>query len=471
MASEPAGLARQRPLALAQLPGIAQEAEALGERPVQAHQHGGGDHAEHHRTEQRLAGLLRQQPAAEGGGEQEQAELAGVREAGADPHRHPRGQARGPRQQRDEQALAQDEGGGKTGHRSRLPRERDGIDLHAHAREEQPQQHLAEGADVLLDLVAKLGLAQHHARHEGPDGRAEAGEVRHAGSAQHDQQRREHEELARAHGRHAAQEGPRQPLAGEVEPRHHGGRAPERQRELADGDLASAPGLAHEDEEGERREILEQEHGDGRAAVAAGELELLAELAHDDGGRRHGDGAADHDGRRRREPGGERGPRARRRRQRHLRKRERQHPGPLRQQLGQRELQAHREQQEDHAELGQQPRERGVGQPAERMRPHQQAHEEVAEHGGQAQRAEGREDDDGRPQQRHHLQQRMPFHPRPPSAEPLPVGRLDAVGPQRAQARRRPAAGAHRPLTAPAAGPARSGYRRTTSGRRAAAAW
>ena len=62
------------------------------------------------------------------------------------------------------------------------------VELHAHRDEEQAQQHLAEGLDVLLDLVPVLGLRNQHSGDERTEGERQAGELREVCEPQSDEQ-------------------------------------------------------------------------------------------------------------------------------------------------------------------------------------------------------------------------------------------------------------------------------------------
>jgi hypothetical protein len=129
-------------------------------------------------------------------------------------------------------------------------------------------------------------------------------------------------------------------------------------------------------------------------------------------------------------------PHAERGQDRHLRERARQRDGPDRQQVARREVQAHREQQEDHADVGEFGGERGVGdeaggEGADRDPGQQVAHERrdpraVRRHAeGEG---EGDADDHGR-------DQRRVVHHRPPSGGGAPAPRR---APQACAHRRRP---------------------------------
>ena len=109
-----------------------------------------------------------------------------------------------------------------------------------------------------------------------------------------------------------------------------------------------------EREQRREREVLEQQDADRQPRVRAVDLELLAELAHDDRGRGHGERAAEHD--RDRRVDAERPGRAaeRGRREQHLQAADAEHLGLHRDHAGERELEAEREDQEHDADLGEQ---------------------------------------------------------------------------------------------------------------------
>ena len=59
-------------------------------------------------------------------------------------------------------------------HRRQVPEQRGHVELHADRHEEEPEQRVAERPDAGLDLVAVLGLRQHHAGEEGAERKREA---------------------------------------------------------------------------------------------------------------------------------------------------------------------------------------------------------------------------------------------------------------------------------------------------------
>ena len=62
-------------------------------------------------------------------------------------------------------------------HQRELRRDQAQVEQHADRDEEQPEQHVAERLDVLLDLVAVLGLGDQHAGEEGAQRQRQAGEL------------------------------------------------------------------------------------------------------------------------------------------------------------------------------------------------------------------------------------------------------------------------------------------------------
>ena len=108
-----------------------------------------------------------------------------------------------------------------------------GIDQHADADEEQPQQDVAKGSDRCFHLMAELGLAQHHAREKGAKGERQSELVRNSGSGQRNEQHGEREDFGGAPFRDQTKERSQQPATGCEHDRAGQHRLAERHREGA----------------------------------------------------------------------------------------------------------------------------------------------------------------------------------------------------------------------------------------------
>jgi hypothetical protein len=162
-----------------------------------------------------------------------------------------------------------------------------GVDQHADADEEQPEQHVAEWTNAGLHLMAEFGLPEHHARQERTERQRQTQVAGRPGGSQHDQQDREGEQLC----------GPA--LGDQVEHRTHGPAhgvedQPKGQDGLGQGpaNLSSehlhARGRAQhrdEDQEGDGGDILKDRNGQAEPAVWGGLLALFGQLPTDDGRR------------------------------------------------------------------------------------------------------------------------------------------------------------------------------------------
>jgi hypothetical protein len=155
-------------------------------------------------------------------------------------------------------------------------------------------------------------------------------------------------------------------------------------------------------QERHHRDVLEQHHAEGQAPVGAIEFGALGELLNDEHRGAHRHHAAEHDAMRPGHPEHVRDERDHRRGAQHLQAAETEHLAAQRHHARPREFQAQREQQEDHAEFGQQVRGGGFGEHSGGVRPEGQAHGHVAEDRGQPEAARqgdhehrrGEQDDD-----------------------------------------------------------------------------
>ncbi len=130
--------------------------------------------------------------------------------------------------------------------------------------------------------------------------------------------------------------------------------------------------------------------------MRAVELGTFRELLHDEHGGAHGDDAADHDALRPLEPEQVRYERDHARRAEYLQRTQAEHLAAQRHHARPRKFEAEREQQEDHAEFGQQVRGVGLGEQAEGMRPQHQADGDVAQDRRQPEAPRQRHDENRR---------------------------------------------------------------------------
>ena len=146
-------------------------------------------------------------------------------------------------------------------------------------------------------------------------------------------------------------------------------------------------------EERHHRDVLEQHDAECEAAVRAVELGALGELLHDEHRGAHGDHTAEHDALRPLEPEQTGDERHHGRGAEHLHGPQPEHLAPQRHHARPGEFEAQREQQEDHAELGQQVRRVGFGEHADGVRAQDEADRDVAQDGRQPEAARQRHDE------------------------------------------------------------------------------
>ena len=332
-------------------------------------------------------------------GEQQETELAAVRQDDGDPQGDVRWPAQNRGDQRQERRLAEEEDGHPGQQRERRGADDREIDLHADGDEEQPDQHVPERADVVLDLMPEVGFADDHPSQERADRRRQPCAMGGKCRAEREGQRGQQEQLA----------GPRVGSPGQSRPKQRPGdhgnddEGCSREDELVDEhQTAEALVLSrvHQDQERQRRQILEQQNADREAAVLAAELAVVRQLLERDRGRRHRDHAADHERGLPAEAERDRGGGADQRRETDLQAAGAEDGRAGGDQLRQRELEPDHEHQEHDAELGEKLRALARRENPEAMRADREAGREVADDRRQpgapreADRAGGGEDDD-----------------------------------------------------------------------------
>ncbi len=253
------------------------------------------------------------------------------------------------------------------------------VEQHADGHEEKAEQHVAEGLDVVLDLVAVLGLGDEHAGEEGAEREREPRHLRHPREPEGHQQHEEHEELGGLLARDQVEQRPHKPLPQPQHDReHHGGlhqRDPDGPRDRALGERERG----HQHQERDHREVLEEQYAHHLPAVFAVQLHALGEHLGDDRGGRHREHPAHDDPLAPRDTREDRGAHAEREDRGDLQPAEAEHRAAHVVQLREAELEAHGEHQEHHAELREVALVLGRGDEGERVRADDRPDDEIAQ--------------------------------------------------------------------------------------------
>ena len=271
------------------------------------------------------------------------------------------------------------------------------VEHEAHGDEEQHRKRVLQRQAVAGRTVRKARLAHHHACEEGAQSVAHVEDrTRAVGDPDGDRKHAEREELAGTRERHAL-ENPREETLADDEHAGHEYRDAEQRLGERDDDEPRINGplalrhlrderQAHHDEDGD--EVLHDEPADGDlTARRDGKLAKLKGLHHDDGrctGERH---AEDDRIGKRPVPGKERDDRAGGARCGHLQHRARDGHALDLHEVGDREVQAHAEHQEHHADFGELLRDDAVDVGKEREEAHGHARDDVAHKRGGLQEA------------------------------------------------------------------------------------
>ena len=96
----------------------------------------------------------------------------------------------------------------------KMPQQQTDIEQHADGDEEQSEQYLAIRTDGRLDLMAKLGLREHHAGEKGAESERQAHGMSGPGRGQHREQHGQRKQLRGTHSRDHEEQRPQQPAAG-----------------------------------------------------------------------------------------------------------------------------------------------------------------------------------------------------------------------------------------------------------------
>ncbi|MNM93419.1 hypothetical protein D3C81_1057930 [compost metagenome] len=262
------------------------------------------------------------------------------------------------------------------------------VDEHADADEEQAEENVAERANVGFDLVPIVALAQQHAGEESAQRHGQAQQVGQPGGEQHDHQRQQHEQFGGIGLGYLVKQPRQQPAAG-----HQQGR--EQQCGLAQSDRQRpVPGLFgaagdHRDHGQQQycNQVLEQQHADGVLPVRGEHFAEAAQFLGDDGGGGQRQSASQQQGGRQRQAGEVEQAGQRQGAGDDLQAAEPEHYPAQGEHARQGKLQAETEQQEHHAELGEQRHVLVLFEPAQAAGAERQANAHVAQQGRQLEAA------------------------------------------------------------------------------------
>ena len=194
------------------------------------------------------------------------------------------------------QGLDEDDDGEGQEHERPVVQQGQRIEEHTHGNEEEHGKGVAQGEGLGGGPGAEIGLADHHARQEGPQrhgGVEEQGRAH--GDAQRQRQHGQREEIARAGAGHPAEQQRDELLSGQ---QHEGRQA----RQFEDGQPQRAPersgirgeegGQQHQQQDGE--EVLHHQPAQRHMSGAGVEQAVVAHDAGQHHGACHGDGHAEH---------------------------------------------------------------------------------------------------------------------------------------------------------------------------------
>ena len=378
---------------------------AFAQRLSEARQEGRGAHGECDHDQQKLPVLLPEHARRHADAEQQEGELAALRQQDAEIERLRPGHAEQAAQAGEQNRLAEQQGEHQAGDHPALAQQELQVDAHADGDEEQPQQQAAKRLDHRAHLMAVMGLGEQHAGEEGAEGHGQPGQIGEHAGAEHDQQRERGEDLRVAdlgHGpEHVAQDD-----APDAQDRKHGHRHLERREaeRRRDRGLGGAE-RQHADQQGADRQVLDQEDREGRAPEARGDVAAIGQKPQDD--RRRGErepGADDERGRAAHagQPGHHRDDRGG---HDHLRRAQPEGAAAHHLDAFERQLQADGEEQENDAELAQRPGRLRVADERQPGRPDHRSGDQIAEHRAEPQALKHGDRDDRGQQDNDDLEQ------------------------------------------------------------------
>ena len=206
------------------------------------------------------------------------------------------GQARRPQGQRIEQDLDRYQHHQPRQHRQRCRKNLCCVQLQADGHEEHARQHIAKRPEVAFHVVPEVALAQDHAGEKGPQGGGYADRVRSGGGSHHHAQGDEHERFLVAPPCHPAQQAMQQTARGEGRCREQQQHTEYFEQHMLDLRRLAARPDRQQGQQGHAGQVLKDQHGDGTASVAGGELTLVGQLSADQRRGRHGRRSAEQRG-------------------------------------------------------------------------------------------------------------------------------------------------------------------------------
>ena len=272
---------------------------------IEDHQQRGRRHGQrHHGNEQaRLRRFEQAEPC--GKGDQHEGKFAALRQREGEARGIGRGHAEQPPQHEQHCELHHDEAHDQPEDEQRLAEQQREVDAGTDRDEEHREQQALEGLEVHFKLVAVFAFGQHHAGKEGAECRREAHQLHEQRDADHQHQRKAHEDLAHAGFRHQTEQRTGKKAADQNN-RCNGGEHGEGlrpARQVADQRCVMRVMClrrgeqGQEGEDGNDRDVLEQQHREGGLAGGGLEQAALVEALQHDGCRRHGEDEAGGHGR------------------------------------------------------------------------------------------------------------------------------------------------------------------------------
>ena len=337
-------------------------------------------HRQQHRREDRVHEMRIDQLQSSGLRQQHKAEFARLRQSETGTYRGTRRAFEKPRKTRDDREFRGHRHQGEKQYQSRLRKHRTDVKQHADGNKKQPEQDIAKRFYVLLDLMTVFRFRDQHAGYKGAKGKRQAGMLGDIGQPKGHQQQIEYEQFGRSAACHHGKPGMDHLAPCEQQDSQDHRRLRKRQAQRIRDVLRIARQCRHHDQERYDREILKQQHADHVAPVRGLKLAAFSEELDQDGGRRHGQRAAQRHARLPAHAGQECGGDAKNGGDSDLGQTKAEDHAAHRHQLGQVELQANREHQKNHPELRQIARVRRVRDEAQGVRSDDDSCQQIAEH-------------------------------------------------------------------------------------------
>ena len=253
-------------------------------------------HRQHHRRQHHLDDERVDQLRVRRQIQQDKTEFTGLRQRQAGAHRDAGRRAEYSGQAGNHQEFKQHRHDQQSEHQRPVLQHHFHVQQHADRDEKQPEQHVAERLDVFFHLVLILGFGDQHAGDERAQRHRQAGMFGDPRRAQRHQQQVQHEQLLRLALDHDGEPFAHQLLTEEQQQHQHqcgfDGRPAQRGRQL----FRALRQRRDHDDQRDHGQVLEQQDADAAPAVLAFQLEPFGEHLRDDGGRRHGQRAAQREG-------------------------------------------------------------------------------------------------------------------------------------------------------------------------------